>query len=59
MGENVEPVLSTLWNVMRPYQTAEAVRVVTEYLANDHTILAFKLLALKPGYVYEVSWVYK
>jgi hypothetical protein len=38
---------------------AEKVRIVTEYLADDFTILAFKLLALKPGYTYEVSWVYK
>jgi predicted acylesterase/phospholipase RssA len=37
----------------------EPVRVVTEYLANDYTILAYKLLALKGGYKYEVSWVYR
>jgi hypothetical protein len=37
----------------------EAVRVVTEYLATDYTIIAFKLLSLKSGYTYEVSWVYK
>jgi len=40
-------------------ETAETVRVVTEYLAEDSTILAFRLLALKPGWTYEVSWVYK
>jgi hypothetical protein len=40
-------------------KTAEAVCVVTEYLATDYSILAFKLLSLKPGYTYEVSWVYK
>src|SRR5262249_1446549 len=40
-------------------ETSEAVPVVTEYLAEDFTILAFKLLALKPGWTYEVSWVYK
>jgi hypothetical protein len=39
--------------------SAEAVRVVTEYLAEDFTILAFKLLALKTGWTYEVSWSYK
>ena len=37
----------------------ENVRVVTEYLAEDSTILAFKLLALKPGYTYAVGWIYK
>jgi hypothetical protein len=40
-------------------EKAEAVHVVTEYLAKDYTILAFKLLALKPGWTYEVNWVYK
>jgi hypothetical protein len=38
---------------------AESVRLVSEYLAEDYTILAFKLLALKPGWTYEVSWIYK
>jgi len=37
----------------------EPVRVVTEYLAEDFTILAFKMLDLKPGYNYEVSWNYR
>jgi hypothetical protein len=46
------------------YQTGkpdevEAVKVVTEYLAEDYTILAFKLLSLKPEYTYEVSWAYR
>jgi hypothetical protein len=46
------------------YQTGkpdevEAVKVVTEYLAEDFTILAFKLVSLKPGYTYEVSWAYR
>jgi predicted acylesterase/phospholipase RssA len=34
-------------------------RPVTEYLADDYTILAFKLLSLEPGWVYEVRWTYK
>jgi predicted acylesterase/phospholipase RssA len=40
-------------------ETAENVKVVTEYLADDFTILAFKLLALKPGYTYEITWFYR
>jgi hypothetical protein len=40
-------------------ETTEAVHVVTEYVAEDSTIIAFKLLALKPGWEYEVSWSYK
>ncbi|MGH7185984.1 MAG: hypothetical protein ACREIB_06895, partial [Pseudomonadota bacterium] len=37
----------------------EAVKLVSEYLSDDSTVIAFKLLALKPGYTYEVSWSYK
>jgi predicted acylesterase/phospholipase RssA len=37
----------------------EPVHPVTEYLEKDFTILAFKLLALKPGWTYEVTWFYK
>jgi predicted acylesterase/phospholipase RssA len=37
----------------------EAVKLVSEYLPDDYAILAFKLLALKPGYTYQVSWIYK
>src|SRR5262249_9206903 len=40
-------------------EKAEAVKVVTEYLAEDSTILAYKLLSLKPGYTFEVTWFYK
>ena len=40
-------------------ESAEEVNVVTRYLAHDYSILAFKLLALKPGSTYEVNWVYK
>jgi hypothetical protein len=51
------------WSLIR-YETGkpgtvEAVKPVTEYLAQDYTILAFKLLALKPGFTYEVRWTYK
>ena len=37
----------------------EQVKVVSEYLAKDSTILAYKLLSLDVGYVYEVTWFYK
>jgi hypothetical protein len=37
----------------------ERVKVVTEYLAEDSTILAFKMLSMKPGCLYEVQWFYK
>jgi predicted acylesterase/phospholipase RssA len=40
-------------------ETTERVRVVTEYLADDYTILAFKLLSLKAGYTYELTWFYR
>jgi predicted acylesterase/phospholipase RssA len=38
--------------------TAEEKRFVTEYLAKDHSVLAFKLLSLDPGYEHEISWTY-
>lgn len=46
------------------YQTGmpekvEPLKVVTEYLADDYTILAFKLQPLKNGYTYQVAWYYK
>lgn len=37
----------------------ETVRVVTEFLADDSTILAYKLLSVESGYRYEVTWYYK
>jgi hypothetical protein len=37
----------------------EPVKIVTEYLADDSTILAFKLLSVDGGYTYEVTWYYK
>jgi predicted acylesterase/phospholipase RssA len=39
--------------------SVEAVKVVTEYLAKDYTILAYKLLSVNAGYTYEVTWFYK
>jgi len=38
---------------------AESVKPVTEFLAEDNTILAFKLLAPEPGYTYELTWFYR
>jgi len=40
-------------------EATENVHVVTEYLAEDNTILAFKLLSLKPGYTYDITWFYR
>jgi predicted acylesterase/phospholipase RssA len=37
----------------------ENVNVVTRYLAEDSTILAFKLLSLEAGYTYEITWFYQ
>jgi predicted acylesterase/phospholipase RssA len=39
-------------------ETSESVKAVSEYLADDYTILAFKLLSLKAGYTYELTWSY-
>ena len=40
-------------------ETVEAVKIVTEYLAEDSTILAYKLLAVPADYTFEVTWYYK
>jgi hypothetical protein len=40
-------------------ENVELVKVVTEYLADDYTILAYKLMSVKAGYTYEVIWYYK
>jgi predicted acylesterase/phospholipase RssA len=40
-------------------ETAEHVKVVTQYVGGDFTMLAFKLLALKAGYTYEITWFYR
>ncbi|HVK15654.1 MAG TPA: hypothetical protein VM533_01820, partial [Fimbriiglobus sp.] len=37
----------------------EEVQIVTKYLAEDSTILAYKLLSVDAGYTYEVTWHYK
>jgi hypothetical protein len=37
----------------------ETVKIVTEYMAYDSSILAYKLLSAKPGYTYECTWYYK
>jgi hypothetical protein len=40
-------------------ETAEAVRIITEYLSENKSILAYKLLSLEPGYTYELIWYYE
>lgn len=40
-------------------ESVEAVQVVTQYLAEDSTILSYKILGAKAGYTYEVTWLYK
>jgi hypothetical protein len=37
----------------------ESVKVVSEYLTEHSTILAYKLLSVKAGYTYEITWFYK
>jgi predicted acylesterase/phospholipase RssA len=40
-------------------ETSEFVKPVTGYLADDSTIIAYKLLSADAGYTYEVTWSYK
>ncbi|MFL5339576.1 MAG: patatin-like phospholipase family protein [Gemmataceae bacterium] len=39
--------------------TAEVLKGFTEYLAEDSSILAYKLISVKSGYTYEITWFYK
>jgi predicted acylesterase/phospholipase RssA len=38
---------------------AEVVKGYTEYLADDSSIIAYKLASVKAGYTFEVTWFYK
>jgi len=57
-GEQYESFRIVRYETGKP-EKVEAVKVVTEYLAEEFTIIAFKLLSLKAGYSYEVSWTYR
>jgi predicted acylesterase/phospholipase RssA len=39
--------------------TVEAVKGYTEYLADDSSILAYKMSSVKAGYTYETTWFYR
>lgn len=40
-------------------RTAEVVKGLTDYMADDRNIVAFKLGAVKAGDTFEVTWIYK
>jgi len=46
------------WETGKP-DKVEPVKIVNEYLADNSTILAFKLLSVKAGQTHEVTWFYK
>jgi predicted acylesterase/phospholipase RssA len=46
------------WKTDKP-DSVEPVKIVNEFLAEDSTILAYKLLSVKAGYTHEVIWYYK
>ena len=39
--------------------TAEVVKGLTDYMADDPSIIAFKMASAKAGYTFEVTWIYK
>lgn len=57
-GKEYQSFHITRYETGKP-ETVENVNVVTEYLAEEFAIIAFKLLSLKSGYTYEVSWTYR
>ena len=46
------------WETGKP-DKVETVKVVNEFLAEDSTILAYKLLSVKADHTYEITWYYK
>jgi hypothetical protein len=38
---------------------AEVVKGLTDYMVDDPTIIAFKMMSVKAGYTFEVTWTYK
>ncbi len=46
------------WETAKP-EKVEPVKVVNEYLADDSTILAYKLLSVDAGFTFEITWYYK
>ena len=40
-------------------RTAEVVTKLTDYMADDPSIIAFKLALVKAGYTFEVTWFHK
>jgi hypothetical protein len=50
------------WRIVRHTKetgASEALQPATEFLADNREILAFKLMAVKPTYRYEIIWNYK
>jgi hypothetical protein len=39
--------------------TAEVVKGLTDYMVDDPSIIAFKMVSVKAGYTFEVTWIYK
>jgi hypothetical protein len=39
--------------------TAEVVKGLTDYMVDDHSIIAFKMALVKPGYTFEVTWFHR
>jgi hypothetical protein len=46
------------WETNKP-EKVELVKVVNEYLADDSTILAYKMVSVKAGQTHDVTWYYK
>ncbi len=39
--------------------TAEVVKGLTEFLADDSSIIAYTMASVKAGYTFEITWFYK
>jgi predicted acylesterase/phospholipase RssA len=54
-GEEISDLRYTRHQTGKP-ETTEPAKIVTRYMTEDATILAYKLLALEPGNTHEMSW---
>jgi predicted acylesterase/phospholipase RssA len=57
-GKEYESFRMIRYQIGHP-ELSEDVKIISRYLAGDSTILAFKLLAIRSGYTYEMTWSYR
>jgi hypothetical protein len=57
-GEEYRSYQIVRYEIGKP-ETAEVVKAHTDYMVDDHSIIAFKMALVKAGYTFEVTWFQK